>query len=60
MLRVVCDLTLATAVDHSKAATTLLELHIGGQLQPVVDLAGGVGASYELPGQLHFHPIIHC
>ena len=53
------DLALATAVDHSQTATTLLELHLAGRLVQPVELAGGVGASYELPGQLHVHPVIY-
>ena len=59
MLRVVSDLALAAAVDHSQTATTLLELHLTGRLVQPVELAGGVGASDELPGQLHVHPVIH-
>ena len=60
VLGVMSDLALAAAVDHSLAATTVLELHLAGRLVQLVELAGGVGASDELPGQLHVHPIIHC
>ena len=58
MLRVVCGLTLATAVDHSFAATALLELYLAGRLVQLAELACGVGASDELSGQLHVHPVI--
>ena len=53
------DLTLAAAVDRRLAATALLELHLAGRLVQAVVLAGGVGASDELSGQLHVHPIIY-
>ena len=53
------DLALTTAVDHCQTSTTLLELHLAGRLVQPVELAGGVGASDELPGQLHVHPIIY-
>ena len=53
------DLALTAAVDHSLAATTHLELHLPGRLVQLVELAGGVGASDELPGQLHVHPVVH-
>ena len=49
VLWVVSDLTLAAAVDHSQAATTLLKLHLTGRLVQPVELTGGVGASDELP-----------
>ena len=52
------DLALAAAVDHCLAPTALLELHLAGRLVQLVELAGGVGASDELPGQLHIHPVI--
>ena len=60
MQRIMSDLTLFTAVDHSLTATALLEFHLAGRLVQAVVLAVGVGASYELPGQLHVHPVIHC
>ena len=53
------DLTLAAAVDHCMTATALLELHLTCRLVQLIELAGGVGASYELSGQLHVHPVIH-
>ena len=59
VLRVVSDLALAAAVDHSLAAAAQLELHLAGRLVQAVELAGRVGASDELPGQLHVHPIVH-
>ena len=43
-------LALAAAVNHSLAPTALLELYLVGRLVQLVVLAGGVGASYELPG----------
>ena len=43
------DLALAAAVDHSLTATTFLELYLAGRLVKLVELAGGVGASNELP-----------
>ena len=52
------DLAFAAAVDHRHAPTTLLELHLTGRLVQPVELAGGVGASDELSGQLHIHPVI--
>ena len=52
------DLTIAAAVYHSLAATAVLELYLAGRLVKLVELAGGVGASDELPGQLHVHPIV--
>ena len=58
VLRVMGDLALAATVDHSLAATVLLELYLAGRLVQLVELAGGVGASYELPGQLHVHPVV--
>ena len=58
VFRVMGSLTLATAVDHSLAATTLFELHLTSGLVQLIELAAGVGASYELPGQLHVHPVI--
>ena len=57
MIRVVDDLTVAAAVDHSKTPTTLLELNLGRLIQ-LVTLAGGVGALDELSRQLHVHPIV--
>ena len=47
------DLALAAAVDHSLAATALLELHLAGRLVQLVEHVVEVGASDELPGQLH-------
>ena len=58
VLRVVGDLALAAAVDQSLAAAAQLELHLAGRLVQLVEFAGGVGASYELPGQLYVHPVI--
>ena len=58
MLRVMGGLALAAAVDHGLTATALLELHMAGRLVQLVELACGVGASYELPGQLHIHPVV--
>ena len=58
VLRVVGDLTLAAAVDHSLTLLTLLELHLASRLVQLAELAGRVGASDELPGQLHVHSII--
>ena len=52
------DLALAAAVDHCLTATATLELHLAGRLVQLVMLAGGVSASYELPGQLHVHPVV--
>ena len=52
------DLALAAAVNHSLAAAALLKLHLAGRLVQLAVLAGGVGASDELPGQLHVHPVI--
>ena len=57
VLRVMGGLTLAAAVDRRHAATTLLELYLAGRFVQAVELAGGVGASDELPGQLHIHPV---
>ena len=59
MLRVMGGLALAAAVDHCMTATALLELHLTCRLVQLIELAGGVGASYELSGQLHVHPVIH-
>ena len=56
--RIMSDLAFAAVVDHSQTATTLLELHLAGRLVQPVELAGGVGASDELLGQLHIHPVI--
>ena len=53
------DLTLAAAVDRSPAATAHLEFHMAGRLVQLVELAGGVAASDEHPGQLHVHSVIH-
>ena len=58
VLRVMSDLALATAVDHRLASAALLELHLTGRLVQLVELAAGVGASDELPRQLHVHPVI--
>ena len=58
VIRVVRGLALATAVDHSLAPATLLELYLASRLVKLVDLAGGVGAADELPGQLHVHPVV--
>ena len=58
VLRVMGGLALAAAVYYSLTATALLELHLSGRPVKLVELAGGVSASYELPGQLHVHPII--
>ena len=60
VLRVMCDLAFAAAVDHSLAPTALPEFHLAGRLVQLVELTGRVGASDELPRQLHVHPIIHC
>ena len=57
VLRIVGDLTLAAAVDHSMA-TALLELYLAGRLVKLAVLAAGVGASNELPGHLHVHPVV--
>ena len=48
MLREMVNLTLAAAVDHSKATTALLELHLAGRLVQLVELATRIGASNEL------------
>ena len=53
------DLTLAAAVDPGLAAATLLKLHLACRLVQLVELTGGVGASDELPGQQHVHPVVH-
>ena len=58
VLWVMGGLALAAAVDHSLAATALLELHLAGRLVQLVELTGGVGASDELSGQLHVHPVV--
>ena len=58
VIRVMGGLTLLTAVDHRHALLALLELHLAGRPIQLVELADGVGASDELPGQLHVHPII--
>ena len=58
VLRVMDDLTLAAAVDHSMTPTALLKLHRAARLVQPVELTGGVGASDELPGQLYVHPVI--
>ena len=58
VLRVMSGLALATAIDHSSTATTLFKRHFAGRLIQLAELAGGVGASNELPGQLQLHPII--
>ena len=58
VLRVMDGLALATAVYHRLAATALLELDLSGRLVQLVELAAGVGASYELPGQLHVHSVV--
>ena len=51
-------LAFAAAVDHSLAATALLELYLSGRPVKLAMLASGVGAAYELPGKLHIHPVI--
>ena len=58
VIRVMGDTTLATAVDDCPATTAKLKLHLPGRLVQLVKLAGRVGASNELPGQLHVHPIV--
>ena len=58
MYRVMCNLTISTTIYNSMTTTTLLELYVSCRLVQPVELTGGVGASYELPGQLHVHPII--
>ena len=58
VLRVMGDLTITAAVDHSLAATALLELYLASGVVQLIELAAGVGASDELPGQLHVHPIV--
>ena len=52
------DLAHTAAVAHSLTAATLLELQLAGRLVEAVELAGGVGTSDELPGQLHVFPVI--
>ena len=59
VLRVMGDLTLAATVDHSSATSALLELHLACRLVQLVMLTAVVGASNELPGQLHVDSIIH-
>ena len=51
-------LALTAAIDHSSTTTTLLKRHLAGRLVKLVELAAGVGASDELPGQLHIHPVV--
>ena len=58
VFRVMGGLALPAAVDHRQAATTLLKLYLAGRLVKLVELAAGVGASDEIPGQLHVHPVI--
>ena len=58
VLRVMSDLTVAAAVDHSLASTALLKLYLACRLVKLVELAAGVGASDEIPGQLHVHPVV--
>ena len=58
VMRVMSDLTLFAAVDHSPTPTALLELYLASRLIQSIEFAGGVGASDELPGQLHVHLVI--
>ena len=50
VFRVMGGLAFAAAVDYSLAATTLFGLHLTSGLVQLIELAAGVGASYELPG----------
>lgn len=59
MRRVVSDLTLAAAVNHSQTPTTLLELHLAtGQLQLAV-LTAGACTSKKATTELYTHVIVY-
>ena len=58
MLRVVDSLALLAAVYNCLAPATILKLDLASRLIQLVELAGGVGASYKLPGQLHVHTVV--
>ena len=59
VLRIMGGLTLPTAIDHHMTATALLKLYFAGRLVQLVEVAAGVSASNELPGQLHVHPVVY-
>ena len=58
VLRVMGNLALAAAVDHSLTSTTLLELHLASRLVQLVVLTGGLCTAKEATAQLPSHVVI--